>query len=191
MVVFVHFKQKNIKNFAKKLIILNEDYKNRTFDFESKIKDFFVEMQDFFKQIGDSKYETQVSQLSIYYETALKGIHPLKLEKLKIGRRENIWISAFHCLSTLNEIVQENLGNIETLLKESNEILSQIVLSAIQNQLITQAQMEEADNISKVEALWNSLKQNQQISLVDKKLRLTITNNDVFLLLDEIFSTIK
>lgn len=191
MVVFVHFKQKNIKNFAEKLILLNEDYKNRTFYFESKIKGFFIEMQDFFKQIGDSKYETQVSQLSIYYETALKGIHPLRLEKLKTGRRENVWISAFHCLSVLNEIVQENLENIETLLKESNEMLSQLMLSAIQNQLLTQVQIEEANNISKVEAIWNVLKQNQQISLVDRKLRLTITNNDIYLLLDEIFSTIK
>ena len=191
MVVFVHFKQKNIKSFAKKLILLNEDYKKRSFDFESKIKGFFKEMQDFFKQIGDSKYETKVSQLSIYYETALKGIHPLRLEKLKIGRRENVWISAFHCLSVLNEIVQENLENIEILLKESNEMLSQLVLSAIQNQLLTQVQIEEANNISKVEAIWNVLKQNQQISLVDRKLRLTITNNDIHLLLDEIFSTIK
>lgn len=191
MVILAHFKQKNLNIFAEKLILFNEDYKNRSYDFESNIKEFFQELQDFFKQIGDSKHETQISQLSIYYETAIRGIHPLRLEKLKIGRRENMWIAAFHCLSTLSEILQENIKSVETLLNEANEMLSQLILSAIQNQLLTQEQLEQADHISKVEIIWNNLRQNQQISLVDRKLRLTLTNNDIYLLLDEIFSTIK
>ena len=191
MVVFVHFKQKKIKSFSDKIILLHKDYKDRSFYFDRKIKDLFAEMQDFFNQIGDSKYETLVSQLSIYFETSLKGIHPLRLEKIKTGRRENIWISAFHCLTTLTEIVQENLENINKPLDEAKEILSQFVLSAIQNHLITQEQIQEVNNIRKIESLWNKLKQNQQISLLDRKLRLTITNNDIYLLLDEIFSTIE
>ena len=191
MVIFAHFKQKNLKSFANELILFNEDYKNRSYDFEANIKKLFKEMQDFYKQIGDSKHETQVSQLSIYYETAIKGIHPLKLEKLKLGRRENTWIAAFHCLSTLSEILQSDIEHVEIVLNEANEMLSQFILSAIQNQLLTQLQLEQADNLNKIETLWNKLKQNQQISLIDMKLRLTITNNDIYLLLDEIFSNIN
>ena len=191
MVVFAHFKQKSLKSFADKLILFNDDYKNRSYDFEFNIKEFFKEMQDYFKQIGDSKHETQVSQLSIYYETAIKGIHPLKLEKLKLGRRENTWIAAFYCLTTLSEILQINIERVEVILKEANEMLSQLILSAIQNQLISQLQLDESDNLNKIEALWNKLKQNQQIGLIHKKLRLTITNNDIYLLLDEIISTLK
>ncbi len=191
MVIFTHFKRKNLKIFAKELIKLNEEYKNRNFGFDTKLKYFFTEIQAFFKQIGDSKNETLISQLTIYYDTALKGIDPIRLEKLKSERRVNTWIAAFHCLSSINELIQKELESVEKSLKEANEMLSQIVLSALQNQLLTQVLIDQADDLSKVEILWNKLKQNQQISLVDRKLRLSITNNDIYILIDEIFSTIK
>jgi len=148
-------------------------------------------LQDYFQQIGDSKHENQVSQLSVYYETAARGIHPLRLEKLKTGRRENTWIAAFHCLSILSEILQQTLEDVNHIIDEAREMLSQLILSALQNNLLTQNHLNQADDLDKIEQIWNDLKQHQQINLVDKKLRLSITNNDIYILIDEIFSSIK
>ncbi len=191
MVVFAHFKQKNLKDFSKKLLIYHDEYKQRSFDFDIHIKEFFQELQDFFQQIGNSKHEIQISQLSVYYETAAKGIHPLHLEKLKTGRRENTWIAAFHCLSILSEILQQTLEDVNNTIDEAKEMLSQLIISAIQNQLLTQNHLNQVGDLGKIEQIWNDLKQHLQISLVDKKLRLSITNNDIYILIDEIFSSIK
>ncbi len=191
MVVFAHFKQKNLKGFSTKLVTWHDEYKHRSYGFDVHIKEFFQEFQDYFHQIGDSKHENQVSQLSVYYETAARGINPLRLEKIKTGRRENIWIAAFHCLSILSEILQQALEDVNHTIDEAKEMLSQLILSAIQNQLLTQDHLNQVGDYTKIEVIWNDLKQHQQISLVDRKLRLSITNNDIYILIDEIFSSIK
>ena len=191
MIIFLHFKKKNLEDFSQQLMLLNFEYNKRTFEFGSKFESFFVALQDFFHQIGETNKESRVSQLSIYYETAQKGINPNTLNKLKTGRRENEWISAFYCLTNLSELLQDSLDDVNRTMDESREILSQLILSALQNSIITNPHLQLAGDIDKIKELWLQLIQNQQIDLVDKKLSISITKNDIYILIDDIFTSLK
>lgn len=191
MIVFLHFKKKNLEDFSQQLMLLNIDYKNRTFEFGSKFEPFFVALQAFFHQIGETNKESRVSQLSMYYETAHKGINPNTLNKLKTSRRENEWISAYYCLSSLSDLLQDSLNEVNGTMVESREILSQLILSAIQNNIITNQHLQLAGDLDNIKELWTQLIQNRQIDLVNKKLCISITKNDIYILIDDIFTSLK
>ena len=55
----------------------------------------------------------------------------------------------------------------------------------------TEQDLIEADTLDKVTVLWENLASNEQIRLVEKKLKLDLLLQDIYLLLDQIFDKIK
>ncbi|WP_156772358.1 hypothetical protein [Urechidicola croceus] len=187
----MHYKKQKVEFFLEELNELHEKYISRTFDFDKNFISHLKECQDFFHEIGDSNMSSKLSQLRTYFETSLKGINPQNLEKIRTGKRENIWISAFHCLSNHGNQLQESLNNLEFILNEANETLSQLVITAFQSKLINDKDLKTIKNLNDIENKWNQLCQNEQIKLIEKKLKLTIHQQDIYILLDKIFNKIK
>ncbi len=191
MQVLVHYKKQQLEKFISALVELNELDISKSYDLSKSLADNMNTAQNYFQQIGDSTNESTLSQLKIYLETALSGIDPIKLEKVKIGRRANITIAAFHCLTELNNVFRSSLITVNETLTKSTETLNQLVLSALQAKLITEKDLIESDSIEKITIVWQNLTTNEQIRLVEKKLKMELLPQDIYLLVDQIFEKIK
>lgn len=191
MKVLVHFRQQQLEGFVEQLIELNELYINKSYQLNNQLIDLIKNIEAFFKQIGDSTNESKIAQLTLYFHTALDGIDPIQLVKLKIGKRNLINTAAFHCLNELHNLIQTELEKVNQVLKEGEEPIAQVILTAMQNNLIDENNLEESNNLETEKQVWTNLLSNQQIKMLNKKLRLTILSQDIYLLINKIFHQLK
>ncbi|HFU74631.1 MAG TPA: hypothetical protein ENK88_00210 [Campylobacterales bacterium] len=191
MKTFIHYKKQRLETLLNNLNELNELYIKRSFSFQETLFNFLQETIEFYEQIGENSSSSKVSQLNIYLETAKKGINPQTLEKLKTGKRENLWIASYHILDELSSLLQNNLLTLELEITQARELVEQVILSAIQSKLITDSNLKELTSQDKIIDLWKNLSKNEQIKLIEKKLKLSITQDDIIILCDLVCSKIR
>jgi len=191
MNILIHFKKQTLTNLTQKLIVQNEKFVKKEFDLDKTLMLLLSEVQEYYQQIGESNKESDVSQLKNHLDLATSGIDPLKMERVKTRKREMVRIACFHCLSNLGEILNTSLYDIQGMLQSAEEMLNQVVLSAYQSKLITDNIINALKTIDDVALLWENLKKNEQILVIDKKLRLTVNHQDINILLDQSLAKLK
>jgi len=191
MKTLIHYRKQKIDSFLNRLIKINRLYVERSFSFDTILLTFIEESMEFFEQIGESSNSSKISQLTIYLETAKRGINPQTLQKLKIGKRENIWIASYHVLDTLENMHQNTLVELELKITQATELVEQVILSAVQSKLISEADLNKLHNQDEITNLWKSLSKNEQVKLIERKLKLSITHEDIIILCDLVCSKIR
>lgn len=191
MKTLIHYKKQRLEAFIDRLLKLNKLYIERSFSFDEILLNFIEESIEFFEQLGESSNSSKVSQLNIYVETAKKGINPQTLEKLKIGKRENIWIASYHLLDEISTLLQNALIEVELKISQAKELVEQVILSAIQLKLISDDELKELRTQEEIGKLWKHLSQNEQVKLIERKLKLSITQDDIIILCDKVCSQIR
>jgi len=191
MKTLIHYRKQRLEEFLNRLRSLNELYVERSFSFDTILLDFIQESINFFEQIGENSNSSRISQLNIYLETAKKGINPQTLEKLKTGKRENVWIASYHVLDELSTLLQNILIELELQITQAKELVEQVILSAIQSKLISDTDLNKLHNQDEIRNLWKSLSQNEQVKLIERKLKLSITQDDIIILCDLVCSQIR
>jgi len=191
MKTLVHYKKQRVEELISKLSLLNELYIERSFSFDTELFIFLQESMEFFEQLGESFNASKMSQLKIYVETAQKGINPQTLEKLRTGKRENIWIASYHLLDELSTLLQESILKVEVKISEARILVEQVILSAIQLKLIGDDDLKKLHTHKEMAKLWSNLSKNEQIKLVERKLKLSITQEDIIILCDKVCSKIE
>lgn len=190
MQVFVHFKKQQLEKHIASLVQLNESYIKKSYELNENLTHTLEEIEAYFKQIGDSSNESKISKLRTHFDTALSGIDPLQLQKVKTGRRAMITTAAFYCLNELQEILHTDLKQVLEILKNAEEPISQVIITALQSSLITDKQMEDK-NLETIAQLWEKLLHNEQVKMLDRRLKMDILTQDIHLLIDTIFEKIK
>lgn len=191
MKTLIHYKKQQLETFTTDLIQLNQLYVQRSFSFDAILSNFLSNATQFFEQISESTNSSKVSQLTIYLETAKKGINPQTLERLKTGKRENIWIASYHVLDEITTLMQNALIDIELIISKAQELVEQVLLSAMQSHLIDDHSLQILENHKQVSNLWNQLTQNEQVKLIERKLKLSITQDDIIILCDQVCSKMR
>lgn len=191
MKVLVHFKKQQLNSFIEQLIQLHYLYGTRSYELDAALLQYLETVQQYYKQIGASNEELSITELTSYFKTAQSGIDPRNLEKLKLGKRDNVLMSAFHCLNTVGALLKNNLDTTKQVLADARQTINNILLNLMQSGTLTQKTIQRIKTIDQCEAMWNKLRQEQQINLLDKKLKLTITEKDIIILLDQQLTLIK
>jgi len=191
MNVLVHFKKQTLEGFNTQLIAQNEKFVKKEYDLDKTLTQLLKKVQHYFQQVGESTKESDVSQLKNYLDLAVSGIDPIKLERVKTRRRETVRIACFHCLSNLGDIINSSLLGIEEALYKSEEMLKQVTLSAYQSKLINDKMINAIKSIDDASLLWEKLTTNEQILVIDKKLRLEINYQDINILFDKTLAKLK
>ena len=191
MIVLVHFKIQNLKTFLNCLGSLNELYLSRSFHFDKELVEFLSNASEFFEQIGNVNMVSEVSRLRTYYDTALKGVNPQTLEKLKTGKRENKWIASFHVLNSISEQLQHLLAIEMQTVGEAKELIGQVILSAFQTNQIGEGDLSSNGTSKNHKHFWDKLTQNTQIKMIERKLRLSIHKEDIYILVDQVLNEIR
>jgi len=181
----------NSVKFLKELNALNNKYMSRAYEFDQKFLVFMAEVQEFFQQLGENTNAAELSRLQMYFSTAKKGINPQNLEKLKLGRRDNTWSSAFYCLNTISEVLQIFLEKQKKLLESASEVIEQLVLSLVQSNLISKDVIQSINSLEHIETLWKKMSENEQIDLMNMKLKMSVQQQDIYLLIEKIFIRLR
>jgi len=191
MKTLIHYKKQRLEEFINRLSLLHGLYIERSFSFDTELSTFVKDSIDFFEQLGESSKALELSQLNIYVETAKKGINPQTLEKLKTGKRENIWIASYYLLDKTSSLFQNAIIETDLTINQAKELIEQVILSALQSKLINNNTLKELHKQEEIDTLWRDLSQNEQVEIIDKKLKLSVTHEDIIILCDQICSKIR
>ena len=184
---FIHNKVKVIEDFFTEFNEVQRLYYNRSFDFDHRFTSLLTELSSYFKNRGESSKESEVLRILNMLQTVRRGFNPFSLEKISVGKREQLWGFSFNGIENINSILQEIYQKEITKLEEGEEILTNLILSHFQLGVLTESNLKELNTIPKIEATWISiLAQYLSISLINKKLLVQIINEDIYMLIERI-----
>ena len=121
-----------------------------------------------------------------------KGFNPVSLQKIQTGRREAFWGFAFNALENVYEILMKLFTTEHIKLEEGEEIISNLMIGLIQNGLLSDPTIKSLNSIEKIEVYWlNIMSQNESFSSIDKKHKMSLMTEDIYLLFEKNLSKIN
>ena len=183
---FIHHKvdiyEDLLKEFNKIQILLGD----RSFEFERRFEEFSRSLLTYFQTSGNTSVEAEILKIMNSVLTVKKGFDPVKMEKILIGRREMFWGFAFSATESIFEILRKILDTEKLKLDEGGSLISGLILSLIQNKILDDAKIAELNSIANIELYWTQIiAQNESIANINKKLRMNLLAEDIYLLFEE------
>ena len=191
MKVPAHFQKQKLEVLMHDVNHCHDLYIKKDFAFERTFKQLLEAARAYYKLIAAHQKETEVCKLLSYYVTALSGINPQTLEKVAKGRRENSWIGAFHAMNVLGDLLQADFSENEQRIEAASEIVSQIILAAIQANMILDEKLIHLNNLEAIEDQWADLRQHPSFKMAYQKLKINISEQDIYLITDEMIQQIS
>ncbi|MDR6373089.1 hypothetical protein J2795_004278 [Chryseobacterium bernardetii] len=184
----IHFTVKKIKELLEQFNEVQTLYLSKAFDFDARFDAFLNEVLEYFRTKGNTSHESEVLKVMNMISTVKRGFNPIKMEKITTGRREMLGGFSFNGMESIYDILMEIYAKENKKLDEAEELISGIIVSLYQNGILDDEKLKDMNSVPKIERFWTSLaEQNTAISGINKKLRLTIIPEDIFLILEKVF----
>lgn len=182
----VHHSTQTLEFHLGQLNKVQELYLSKSFDFDAQFDVFLHHLLDYFKAKGNTTYESEVLKIMSMIVTVKRGFNPVKLEKVSIGKRDLVYGFSFNGIESIHGFLIDLLSKEQRKLDEAEELLSGLMISLYQNGILDDAKIKELNSIPKIEALWNQLlSQNTTIAGINKKLRLNLLAEDIYLIIEK------
>jgi predicted house-cleaning noncanonical NTP pyrophosphatase (MazG superfamily) len=184
----IHYTVQKIKELLEHFNEVQALYLSKSFDFDARFDVFLNEVLEYFRTKGNTSHESEVLKIMNMIATVKRGFNPIKMEKITTGRRELLGGFSFNGMESIYDILMEIWAKENKKLEDAEELISGIIVSLYQNGILDDEKLKEMDSIPKIESFWTSLTaQNAAISGINKKLRLTVIPEDIFLILEKVF----
>ena len=184
----IHFTVQKIKELLEHFNDVQALYLSKSFDFDARFDVFLNEVLEYFRTKGNTSHESEVLKIMNMISTVKRGFNPIKMEKITTGRRELLGGFSFNGMESMYDILMEIYTKENKKLDDAEELVSGIIVSLYQNGILDDEKLKDMNSIPKIERFWTSLvEQNTAISGINKKLRLTIIPEDIFLILEKVF----
>ncbi|RQO33116.1 hypothetical protein DBR39_23260 [Chryseobacterium sp. KBW03] len=184
----IHYTVQKIKELLEHFNEVQALYLSKSFDFDAQFDVFLNEVLEYFRTKGSTSHESEVLKIMNMIATVKRGFNPIKMEKITTGRREILGGFSFNGIESIYDILMEIWAKENKKLEDAEELISGIIVSLYQNGILDDEKLKEMDSIPKIESFWTSLTvQNAAISGINKKLRLTVIAEDIFLILEKVF----
>lgn len=188
MLEFVHHKVKILENFNSSFNNVQHLLSERSYQFEGAFEDFQKALLKYFQNTGDSNKESEILRITNLLLTVKKGFDPIKLERITTGKRDLYWGFAYHATEELHRIISEIFNKEQQKLDEAEEMLSNTILNLYQLKILDDKKLKTLNTTPKIGSFWEGLiKQNDSLALIDKKLKIKLINEDIYLILERIF----
>ncbi|GAA5094049.1 hypothetical protein GCM10023210_25350 [Chryseobacterium ginsengisoli] len=183
----VHHTIQKIQELLEHFNKVQELYLSKSFDFDGQFEAFLHQFLDYLKNKGNTTHESEVLKVMNMISTVKRGFNPVQMEKIGNGKRELLWGFSFNGMESIHGFLMEMYNKEQKKLDEAEELLSGLVVSLYQNGILDDKIVKDLNSVPKIEVFWNSLvNQNTQISGINKKLRLTMISEDIFLVLEKV-----
>ncbi len=184
----IHYTVQKIKELLEHFNEVQALYLSKSFDFDSRFDVFLNEVLDYFRAKGNTSHESEVLKIMNLVSTVKRGFNPIKMEKITTGRRDLLWGFSFNGMEEIYDILMEIYSKENKKLDDAEELVSGIIVSLYQNGILDDEKLKELNSVPRIESFWTSLViQNTAISGINKKLRLTIIPEDIYLILEKVF----
>ncbi|MBA5246711.1 hypothetical protein H1R16_09455 [Marnyiella aurantia] len=184
---FIHNKVKLAEEMLVQFNQVQRLYAQRAYEFDQNFDDFMKVLLLHYTQSGDTTSESEILRLSNSVSLVKKGFNPLKMEKITSGRREYYFGFTFSAMESIHALLTEEFTLQMKKLDDAAELISNLILSMHQNGILTDKKIKNLNSVAKIEAFWNSMvNQNESVSSIYKKLRLTLISEDIYLLTEKI-----
>ena len=138
---FIHNKVKVLDELFTEFNQVQRLYAEKSFEFESRFTVFLNKLSDYFKNRGDQAKESEVLRVTNMLHTVKRGFNPTNQEKVNTGRRELLWGFAYNGIENLNSLMQEIYGKETSKLEEGEELLSNLIKTALKLNLISNREL--------------------------------------------------
>ena len=183
----VHHTIQKIQELLEHFNKAQELYLLKSFDFDGQFEAFLNELLEYLRSKGNTTYESEVLKVMNMISTVKRGFNPVQMEKITSAKREILWGFSFNAMETIHGFLMEMYAKEKKKLDEAEELLSGLMVSLYQNGILDDNKLKELNSVAKIEVFWTSLiNQNTQISGINKKLRLTMISEDIFLILEKV-----
>ena len=184
----IHYTVQKIKELLEQFNEVQALYLSKSFDFDARLEAFLNEVLEYFRTKGNTSHESEVLKIMNMVATVKRSFNPIKMEKITVGKRDLLWGFSFNGMESTYDILMEIYAKENKKLEDAEELISGIIVSLYQNGILDDKKLKEMDSVSKIESFWTSLvTQNTAISGINKKLRLTIIPEDIYLILEKVF----
>lgn len=184
----IHFTVQKIKELLEHFNEVQGLYLSKSFDFDTRFDVFLNEVLEYFRTKGNTSHESEVLKIMNMISTVKRGFNPIKMEKIITGRREILGGFSFNGIESIYDILMEIYTKENKKIDDAEELISGIIVSLYQNGILDDEKLKEMNSVDKIERFWTSLvEQNTAISGINKKLRLSVIPEDIFLILEKIF----
>jgi len=184
----IHFTVQKIKELLEHFNEVQVLYLSKSFDFDAQFDVFLNEVLEYFHAKGNTSHESEVLKVMNMIATVKRGFNPIKMEKIVSGRRELLGGFSFNGIESIYEVLMEIYTKENKKLDDAEELISGIIVSLYQNGILNDEKLKEMNSVPKIENFWNSLvEQNAAISGINKKLRLSVIPEDIYLILEKVF----
>ncbi|MCW1964719.1 hypothetical protein [Chryseobacterium viscerum] len=184
----IHFTVQKIKELLEHFNEVQALYLSKSFDFDARLDVFLNEVLEYFRTKGNTSHESEVLKIMNMISTVKRGFNPIKMEKIITGRRELLGGFSFNGMESMYDILMEIYTKENKKLDDAEELISGIIVSLYQNGILDDEKLKDMNSVPKIERFWTSLvEQNTAMSGINKKLRLTIIPEDIFLILEKVF----
>lgn len=188
----IHHSTQTLDFHLSKLNEVQEFYLSKSFDFDAHFDAFLHNLLDYFKAKGNTAYESEVLKIMGMISTVKRGFNPVKMEKVNVGKRDLVCGFSFNGIENIHGFLTDLLSKEQRKLDESEELLSGLLISMYQNGILDDTKIKDLNSIAKIETFWNQLlPQNTTIAGINKKLRLTLLAEDIYLILEKIFAKLS
>ncbi|MCW3161979.1 hypothetical protein [Chryseobacterium oryctis] len=183
----VHHTIQKIEELLEHFNKVQELYLSKSFDFDSNFDEFLQELLEYFRTKGNTTYESEVLKIMNMISTVKRGFNPVQMERITNGKRELVWGFSFNGMESAHQFLTEMYAKEKKKLDEAEEILSGLLVSFYQNGILDDEKVKELKSVAEIEGFWMSLvSQNATISGINKKLRLTMISEDIFLVMEKV-----
>lgn len=188
----IHHSTQTLELHLDKLNKVQELYLSKSFDFDASFDDYLQELLEYFKAKGNTTYKSEVLKIMNMISTIKRGFNPVKMERIDTGKRNLLYGFSFNGIENIHGFLHELLAKEQRKLDEGEELLSGLILSLYQNGILDDLKIKDLNSIPKIEAFWNQLLlQNITIAGINKKLRLTLLAEDIYLILEKVFAKLS
>lgn len=183
---FIHHKVQIYDGFLKDFNKIQVLFSEKSYEFELRFEEFSNQILDYFKASGNTTVEAEILKTINMLSIVKKGFNPISMEKIQTSRRDFYWTFAFSALESLFILLMRLDTTEKAKLEEGEEIISNLIISLVQNGFLPNTKIKELDSIPNIELYWMEIiNQNESLSSINKKLRMKLLPEDIFLLFEK------
>mgnify|MGYP001287950390 CR=1 FL=1 len=178
---FVISRQEKVTGLLKKVSSLYESYNNREYDFEENLLKLLDDVKTYYENENRYAAITMTQSLKSDMLSTLKGIDPVKFEKITTGRRNLQLTTGFRVLKETDNHLRIELDNINAKLEEAEQIIGQVILTALQAGIISFEELKADITHTEIETMWKKISNDINLLLVQKKILLLVSYFDIII----------
>lgn len=165
---------------------VSEKFSKKDFDTDKALKQLLDNAIKVYKDAGFTDKESQLQLMRAELTSVEKGIHPLTYEKIMVRKGEMKMSICLKTLQSLEQLLRSDFSHCNDKLQEARDMISQILLAALQGGLVTDALLDSTNTESELQKLWKLLATDANIALGQRRVLMSVSIYDVLLLMEEL-----